>query len=63
MIEFEKMRTLTANNLRNLGAYQIIEISSILQNVYVISRDQGKIIFYINNYIDWNQFNLLYDLD
>ncbi len=63
MIEIEKMYVLIAKNPRNLGAYQIIEISSILRGTHVVPRDQDKVVFYINNYIDWDQFNQLYDLD
>ncbi len=63
MVELEKMRTSTAEHLRNLGAHYIVEISSILCSTHVVPRDQERIVFYINNYIDWNQFNKLYVLD
>ena len=63
MIEFEKMRALTAENSRNLDAYQIIEISLVLLSAYVVPRDQDKFVFYVNNYIKWNQFNQLYNRD
>lgn len=63
MIKFEKMRALTAENPYNLGAYQIIEIFLVLSIVYLIPRNQNKIIFYVYNYIDWDQFNQLQDLD
>ena len=29
----------------------------------MVPRDQNKFVFYINNYIDWDQFNQLYDSD
>ena len=54
IIELEKMRTLTVENPRKLVANQIIEISSILHNAYLIPRDQDKFVFDVNNYIDWN---------
>ena len=63
MIELEKMRASTAKNLRNLGAHWIIEISLILRSTHVIPGDQDKFVFYVNNYIDWYQFNQLYDPD
>ena len=63
MIKLEKMRALTVENLCNLGIHQMIEISLILHSVHVIPRDQNKFVFYINNYIDWDQFNQLYDPD
>ena len=63
MIKLEKMRASTAENLCNLGAYRIIEISSVLRSAHVVSRDQDKFVFYVNNYINWDQFNQLYDPD
>ena len=57
MIELEKIYALIAKNPRNFGAYWIIEISLILCSVHVIPKDEDKVIFYINNYIDWDQFN------
>ena len=35
----------------------------VLCSIYMVFRDQNKFVFYINNYIDWDQFNLLYNLD
>ena len=61
MIKLEKMRALTVENLRNLSAHRIIEISSVLRRAHVIPRDQDKFVFYVNNYSDWDQFNQLYD--
>ncbi len=63
MIELEKMRASIAENSRNLGTYRIIEISSVLGSAHVVPRDQDKVVFYVNNYNDWDQFNQLYDPD
>ena len=63
MIELEKMRTLTMENPRNLGIHQIIKISLVLYNAHLVSRDQNKFVFYVNNYINWDWFNKLYDSD
>ena len=63
MIEFEKMRALTAENPRNLGAHWIIEISSVLRSAHMVPRDHDKFVFYVNNYIDWDQFKQLYNPD
>ncbi len=54
MIELEKMRASIAKNLCNLGAHWIIEIFLILRSTHVVPRDQNKVVFYINNYIDWD---------
>ena len=63
MINFKKMHALIAKYFYNLSVHCIIEISSILHSIYVIFRDYKKIVFYINNYINWNQFNQLYALN
>ena len=63
MMELEKMRTSTTENPRNLGAHRIIEISLVLRSAHVVPKDQDKFVFYVNNYIDWDQFNQLYDPD
>ncbi len=63
IIELKKMHTLIAENPHNLVAHRIIEISSVLRSVHVVPRDQDKVVFYVNNYINWDQFNQLYDSD
>ena len=63
MVELDKWHALMAENPRNLGAHCIIEVSLVLRNTHVVPRDQDRMIFYINNQIDWNQFNQLYDAD
>ncbi len=57
------MRASITENLRNLGAHWIIKISLVLHSAHVVPRNQDKVVFYVNNYIDWDQFNQLYDLD
>ncbi len=57
MIKLEKIRTSIAENPCNLDAHQIIEISSILHSTHVVPRSQKKVVFYVNNYINWDQFN------
>lgn len=59
IIEIEKMPALTVADPYNLSAYRIIEISLVQCKAYVVSRDQNKFIFFVNNYIDWDQFNSL----
>ncbi len=63
MVELEKMCASMAKHPRNLGAHRIVEISSILRSAHVVPRDQEKIMLYVNNYIDWDQFNQLYAPD
>ena len=61
IIEFKKMYALIVENPCNLATHQIIGILLVLHNTHVIPRDQDKFVFYVNNYIDWDQFNQLYD--
>lgn len=63
MIKLEKWHNSKAKHSCNYSGYCVIKISSILHNAYVIFSDQKKIMFYINNYINWNQFNQLLALD
>ncbi len=57
------MHASIAKNLHNLCAHQIIEIFLVLRSAYMVLWDQDKVVFYINNYIDWDQFNQLYNSD
>lgn len=63
IVELEKWCTSTAENPCNLDAHRIVKISLILRSAYVVPRDQERIVFYVNNYVNWDQFNQLYDPD
>lgn len=41
----------------------MIKILRILCAIYIISKNQNGNVFYINNYIDWKQFNQLHSPD
>ena len=60
MAELEKYPTRAENSL-NLGAHRSYKIPSILRSAHVVPRDNDGNVFYVNNYIDWDQFNQLYD--
>ena len=57
------MRASTAKKPRSLGTHQIIEISLVLHSAHVVPKNQDKFVFYIHNYIYWDQFNQSYDPD
>ena len=63
MVELEKWHASMAENPRNLGAHRIIEVFLVLRSTHVVPKDQDRAVFYVNNYIDWDQFNQLYDAD
>ena len=41
----------------------MIEILTVLHSVYIVPRDQNKNVFFVNNYIYYDQFNQLYAPD
>ena len=57
IVELEKYLISRVKNLLNLGSQQYYIISEILQNAHVVPRDIKVNTFYLNNYIDWDQFN------
>jgi hypothetical protein len=52
---------------RNLGSQRFYAMENILRSAYlvpaVIPSDESYEAFFVNNYIDWEQFNTLYDPD
>lgn len=54
MVEFKNWRTLIAQKPYILGTYYIIKIFFVLHSANIVSKDQEKTVFYINNYIDGN---------
>lgn len=63
MVKLKKKHISITQNLRILGAYCFIEIFLVFYDVYVMLRDQDQTMFYVKNYIDWDQFNQLYNSD
>ena len=63
MIELEKYLILRIANLLNLDSQQFYKISEVLQSNHVVPKDTETKTSYCNNYIDWDQFNPLYDLE
>ena len=61
MVELEKYPISKVENSLNLGSQRFYKISEVLQSTYVMQRDTEVNTFYLNNYIDWDQFNQLYD--
>ncbi len=57
MVELEKYPISRAKNPLNRGAQRFYKISEVLKSVHVMPRDTEGNTFYLNNYIDWDQFN------
>lgn len=63
IIELKKINTLIIQNSCNFGAYLSIEIFMVFCITHIIFRNKNKVMFYVNNFINQNQFNKLYYFD
>ncbi len=63
MVKLEKYPISKAKNTLNLGGQQFYKICEVINSAHVVLRDTRNNIFYLNNYINWNEFNQLYDLE
>lgn len=61
MIKLEKYPILRVENPLNQSGQRFYKILKVLQVAHVVPRDTGGNTSYLNNYIDWNQLNQLYD--
>lgn len=61
MVKLEKYLIPKAKNLLNLGGQQFLKISKVLKFAYIVSKNTKDNIFHLNNYINCDQFNQLYN--
>ena len=61
MLEVEKQPVHTAKNPRLLGARRFYNLSNIIRSVHLIPVNEKFTRFFVNNYIDWDQYNTVYD--
>ena len=61
IVELEKYLISKAEKPLNLGGQQFYKISEVLQSAHVMLRDTKGNTLYLNNYINWDQFNQLYN--
>ena len=62
MIEVEEWPQPTVRTPRTLVGRRFYELTNIIRSAHLIpGRCNGKDMFYVNNYIDFDQFNTLYD--
>lgn len=57
IVKLEKYLISRPENSLNLDDQQFYKISQVLQNAYIVTRDIEDNTFYLNNYINGNQFN------
>ncbi len=60
MIEVEQWSKNTVKKSRYLECWWFYNMSTILRSAHLISIESKK-FFYVNNYIDWDTFNILYE--
>ncbi len=60
MIEVEQWLKNTIKKSQYLECQRFYNMSTILRSAHLISTESKK-FFYVNNYIDWDTFNILYE--
>ncbi len=61
-----KMKNWSINLIRNswkLKAHWFYWLMNVIQSAHVMFMNENMNIYYVNNYIDWDQYNTLYDED
>lgn len=61
MVEVERWRDPTSLNPRILTNRKVILLPNIVRSAHVVPAGPNPTFWYINNYIDWDQFNTLYN--
>jgi hypothetical protein len=61
MYEVKNLSLNTTQNSRLLNFHCFYDFLHIIYNVHFVFANQLHIKFYINNFIDWNQYNTVYD--
>jgi len=69
MIELNNWSVYVFNNSQFIKSQRFYTMSTILQSVYIVSTSLEKrqkiknIIYYLNNFIDWDSYNSIYKED
>ena len=63
MFEAEIMSVSTVINSRALSSWWFYDLSHIICSVHLVSVNEQCTRFYVNNFIDWDQYNTIYDSD
>ena len=62
MVEVEDWPEVRTQNPRNIGHWYFFDMSTILRSAHIIPTDNMG-VYYVNNYVDWDQYNTIYDPD
>ncbi len=63
MMKVKTWHASDARNSCNIDAWQFYQMFTILCSTHVISIRLQNDTYYINNYIDWDTYNIIYDSD
>ena len=62
MVEVEDWPEVRTQNPRNIGHRCFFNMSTVLRSAHIIPTDNTS-VYYINNYVDWDQYNIIFDPD
>ena len=60
MVEVEDWPQVRTQNPRNIGHRCFFDMSTILRSAHIIPTNNTG-IYYVNNYVDWDQYNTIFD--
>ncbi len=63
MHEVKNFSSNTSQNSRLLDFRHFYNLLHIIRSAHLVSANQMCIKFYVNNFINWNQYNTVYDLN
>ena len=63
MHEVKNFSSNTFQNSRLLDSCRFYNLLHIIRSAHLVSANQTRIRFYVNNFINWNQYNTVYDLN
>ena len=63
IMKVKTWHTSDARNSHNINVWWFYQMFTIFHNAHIISIELWNDTYYINNYIDWNTYNTIYDSD
>jgi hypothetical protein len=70
MVEVQRYQDVAVRRKRNIGTQRFYSLESVLRSARLVPakpraevENGSREVFYVNNYIDWEQYNTLYDAD
>jgi hypothetical protein len=61
MIELRAWKQKSLSNLKSLDCHRFYDVSVVIRSVHVMSNERND--YYVNNYSNWNTYNIVYDED